>query len=158
MKGLFTSFVIGLAAMIATQQPARGQDLVKAVPEGASGSIEWRTVVGVEASATFDVRARAGRGEIMVRNHDGISFKGTILCYYRRSSSSVSFSGTIYSFEGSSLPRNRQGTAAFLMTIQDSAANQGPDLVSLVRSEAPMHCATPRIPDRPLTQGDLSIH
>ena len=145
--------------MIATQQPARGQDLVKAAPEGASGSIEWRTVVGVEASATFDVRARAGRGEIMVRNHDGISFKGTILCYYRRSGSSVTFSGTIDSFEGSNVAPNRQGTTAFRMSIQDSGSrNQGIDLVSLVRSATPLDCAAAHIADRPVTQGDLAIN
>jgi len=94
----------------------------------------------------------------MVRNHDGVSFSGTILCYYRRSSTSVSFSGTIDSFEGSNLPRSNQGTSAFLMSIQDGGADQGSDLVSLVRSATPLHCAAPRIPDRPLTQGNLTIH
>ena len=159
MKRLFASFVIGLAATIATPPHARGQDLVKAAPEGATGVIEWHTVLGVEAAATFDVRARTGRGEIMVRNHDGISFKGTIRCYYRRSGSTVSFAGTIDSFEGSNLPPNRQGTAAFRMSIQDGGArNQGIDLVSLVRSATPLDCTAAHIADRPITQGDLTIH
>jgi len=145
--------------MIASPHHAREQDLVKAAVEGASGSSEWRTVLGVEAAATFDVRARAGRGEIMVRNHDGISFRGTILCDSRRSGSSVTFSGTIDSFEGSNLPPNRQGMAAFRMSIQDSGArNHGVDLVSLVRSATPLPCAASHIADRPITQGDLTIH
>jgi hypothetical protein len=148
------SFLVGFALMIVPPLYARGQS----PPEGASGSIEWRTVLGASAAATFNVRARAGRGEIMVRNHDGVSFSGTILCYYRRSSTSVSFSGTIDSFEGSNLPRSNQGTSAFLMSIQDGGADQGSDLVSLVRSATPLHCAAPRIPDRPLTQGNLTIH
>jgi hypothetical protein len=145
--------LIGIA-LIATPQHVRGQN----PPAGASGSIEWKTVLGADASATFTVRARDGRGEIMVRNHDGISFSGTILCYYRRSGSSVTFSGTIDSFEGSNLPRNNQGTSAFLMAIQDGGADRGSDLVSLVRSATPLHCAAARIPDRPLTQGNLTIH
>jgi hypothetical protein len=152
------TFLIGFALMSAIPLPARGQDLAQP-PEGASGSVEWKTVLGADASATFNVRARAGRGVIMVRNHDGVSFTGTILCYYRRSASSVTFSGTIDSFEGSNLPRNRQGMAAFRMSIQDGGArDQGPDLVSLVRSETPLHCAAAHIADRPLTQGALTIH
>jgi len=146
MKRLFASFVIGLAQLTSD-------------PDGASGSIGWRTVLGVEAAATFNVRAREGRGEIMVRNHDGISFRGTILCYYRRSASRVTFAGTIDSFEGSNVAPNHQGTTAFRMSIQDTGPrDQGIDLVSLVRSATPLPCAAPHIADRPITQGDLTIH
>jgi len=146
------------ALLAATPQHVRGQDPVTPSPEGASGSIEWRTAIGVEAAATFNVRARAGRGEIMVRNHDGISFKGTILCYYRRSGHSVSFSGKIDSFEGANVAPNRQGTAAFRMSIEDSGSrNKDSDLVALVRSATPLSCTTERIADRPITHGDLTI-
>jgi hypothetical protein len=161
MRDLFASLLIG-SALVASPLPARGQDPAQAataVPEVVSGSIEWRTVLGVDAAATFSVRTRAGRGEITVRNHDGVSFRGTIRCYYRRSDSSVSFSGTIDSFEGSNHPGNRQGTAAFRMSIQDGGArDQGTDLVSLVRSATPLHCAAPHIADRPITKGDLAIN
>ena len=159
MRGA-ASRLIEFALVIAGPLHAGGQDPARAttaVPEGASGSIEWQTALGVDAAATFTVQARAGRGEITVRNHDGVSFSGTILCYYRRSESSASFSGTIDSFEGSNHPGNRQGTAAFRMSILD-ARGQGIDLVSLARSATPLHCASPRTADRPITKGDLAVH
>ena len=155
MRGLVASFLVGFGLMTAAPHHARAQG---SAPEGASGSIEWRTVLGVDAAATFSVRAREGRGEIIVRNHDGVSFRGTVHCYYRRSASTVLFSGTIDSFDGSNHPGNRQGTAAFRMSIQDSdKRDEGIDLVSLIRSTMPLPCVAAHIADRPITQGDLSI-
>jgi len=160
MRQLFASLLIG-SALVASPLHARGQDPAQAataVPEVVSGSIEWRTVLGVDAAATFSVRARAGRGEITVRNHDGVSFRGTVHCYYRRSAGNVLFSGTIDSFDGSNHPGNRQGTAAFRMSIQDGGKrDEGIDLVSLIRSATPLPCVAAHIADRPITQGDLSI-
>ena len=115
--------------------------------------------IGSDAQATFTTRQHiiGSSGEIRVSNHDGISFAGTIGCYYQHSPTDAWFSGIIETFEGTNVRGNNQRAATFVMSVHEGGPAGGSDRVTLVRGMMPFDCSGFHDARQILTAGNLAI-
>jgi hypothetical protein len=143
-------------------RPGRGAmtGTLSILPGESIGTIRWVTAIGSQASAAFTAR-RAGdlsSGEVRVSNHDGVSFTGTVRCYYQSSAHAAWFSGTIDHVEGKNVGGNNQGTSTFVMSVRSADPSTRSDgRVTLRRGLTPFDCASFHDGRQPLTAGAVII-
>jgi hypothetical protein len=133
---------------------------IAASQDHSTGGIRWQTALGGSARAAFEAQdSDPARGHVTVENHDGVSFKGRVDCYHRISDRAASFSGVIESFKGENSPGNLQGTATFVMIVEDGGTPGGAgDEVTLIRGSIPFACRLFNQARQPVTSGNLVVH
>ena len=154
-----------LAAQASTPAPASpgasdsARPIIASVRHESTGEIRWRTAVGSDAQATFTTgqQIAGSSGELRVRNHDGISFTGTIRCYHQHSPTDAWFSGTIETSDGTNARGNNQRAVTFVMSVHDGGPAGGGDRVTLVRGQTPFDCRDFHDARQALTAGNLVI-
>lgn len=150
--------VIALAAMalLAFGAMGAGQNPV----DMSTGGLEYHSLAtGADVKVAFNARGEVNdaSGRVNVRGHYDwntgtvADFKGDVTCYNRTGDDSATFTGEMSHFTG----EGPQGY--FRVTVLDGGQD-GEDLITANRSDAPFDCEAPHTANNTLTKGNLVVH